>query len=145
MSEYERRSPVSALRRGARCLRGPPPPPEHDTHTHTHTHKHSPPTHAHWALHFECRAGLLSLDVETRGSPPLPHHLVCVWTRSLPYLYLIPYLCTRGITAAHKKSHFTVMRPVFGDVLINFGEWYGLVQVKGLISQKLPLRKRRII
>ena len=27
MSEYERRSPVSALRRGARCLRGPPPPP----------------------------------------------------------------------------------------------------------------------
>ena len=27
MSEYERRGPVSALRRGARCLRGPPPPP----------------------------------------------------------------------------------------------------------------------
>ena len=27
MSEYERRSPVSALLRGARCLRGPPRPP----------------------------------------------------------------------------------------------------------------------
>ena len=27
MSEYERRGPVSALLRGARCLRGPPPPP----------------------------------------------------------------------------------------------------------------------
>ena len=27
MSEYERRGPVSALLRGARCLRGPPRPP----------------------------------------------------------------------------------------------------------------------
>ena len=33
--------------------------------------------------------GLLSLDVETRGLPPLPHHLVCVEKFTLLYLTLL--------------------------------------------------------
>ena len=62
-------------------------------HTHTHTHR-SPSRTGPCTLNA---VGLLSLDVETRGSPPpLPHHLVCVekfTLLTLPYLRCMARSC----------------------------------------------------
>ena len=43
-------------------------------------------THAHWALHFECRGAPVVRRGDARVAWPLPYHLVCVERFTLPYL-----------------------------------------------------------
>ena len=47
---------------------------------------HTPLTHAHWALHSECRGAPVVRRGDARVAPPCPT-TSCVW-RSLPYLTL---------------------------------------------------------
>ena len=63
------------------------------THTHTHTHKHTPLTHAHRALHVECRGAPVVRRGDARVAPPCPT-TSCVW-RSLPYLITLPFVNSR--------------------------------------------------
>ena len=64
--------------------------PQADTHLPTSPHispclPHTL-THAHWALHFECRGAPVVRRGDARVAPPCPT-TSCVW-RSLPYLTL---------------------------------------------------------
>ena len=45
-----------------------------------------PLTHAHRALHFECRGAPVVRRGDARVAWPLPYHLVCVERFTLPYL-----------------------------------------------------------
>ena len=55
-------------------------------------------THAHWALHFECRGAPVVRRGDARVAPPCPT-TSCVW-RSLPYLTLPAHTRTAHATAA---------------------------------------------
>ena len=72
------------------------------------------PTAPGRCLHFECRAGSCPClpGVEMRGSPPLPHHFVCVETFTLPYLTLGPGTDgDRLLVISDKSKQVLLMRP----------------------------------
>ena len=55
---------------------------------HSYSYNTTPTAWSSTCSEIECRGALLSSDVETRGLPPPPHHLVCVEKFTLPYLTL---------------------------------------------------------